>query len=283
MNVREYLYRKSHLKPVFDPVEIPKSLPDPYVVDLSIDALNHFKINHTQTDAVRSLITNADAVVCDNEILAWMAKKYNKGLVVAFPFGFTTARDMPDEKGVRLGLLNQTFEQRVNNEGYRDMLKGLGFEFLVYGEGIDGLDCEPVPDLDAFVSFCDILLLPSLETSNLNSLALPLSAIMAGTIVLYHNRACYSFLDNGSGCFPIEVGHTDAAWGLAIEKLLNNMGKMDTLKGFNRRWSTKVSSRSLDLVNSLQVRLGITKTQVLPEKPKKKKKKKVNTKVSAAE
>ena len=103
-DIREYLYDSSGLTPIFNPTNKPKKITSPVIVDLSFDMTNHTRFYHSKTDAVRLLIANADAVVCENETLVGVARKFTNTIVAPFPFGFCPKADMQNDDGYNFTL-----------------------------------------------------------------------------------------------------------------------------------------------------------------------------------
>jgi hypothetical protein len=110
--IRSLLYEGTKLNPLFNPVEGVEDIPSPLVIDLTRDVTNLTRIYHPNTDAVRELLVKAEAVVCDTEALAGIARKFTKALVVVAPFGFCSRPDIDNE--FTIGLLNHGPERAAS-------------------------------------------------------------------------------------------------------------------------------------------------------------------------
>jgi hypothetical protein len=114
-------------------------------------------------------------------------------------------------------------------------------------------DCEPVEDFEEFAGRCDVLLLPALKDS-INSVTLPLSVMVAGTVVLAANRGGYYGLNPATGVFLMASDRVKP-WKEALRLFESDSLKLERLKEFNMKYARRVSGESLNLISRLEYRL----------------------------
>jgi hypothetical protein len=251
--LRSLLYEGSRLQPVFNPMEAPKELPDPLVIDLTRDVTNYTRLYHTETDTIRELLAKADAVVTDTEKQAAVIRQFTSALTIVCPFGFTTAKDLDNE--LTIGILNYTDEQEMANKTNRKLLKGLNESFLVFGQPLDFENEGEVieDDFDQFAGRCDVLVLPGTRHI-IPSLTMPLSAMMAGTVVLTTNE--YHALNVAAGVFILPTTRKVKPWKNYLKNFEKNIRQLESLKQFNTKYAKRVNSESLALISRLSQRLS---------------------------
>jgi glycosyltransferase involved in cell wall biosynthesis len=203
---------------------------------------------------MRQLIRTADAVVCDTEQMVSIVRRYSGTLAFSAPFGHSRKLSVQNES-IRVGLLNHTADMNLNNFGNRQMLKRLKEIFLIYGEPIDGLECEIALDFDDFAARCDILLLPSIPNS-INSVAYPLSVMYAGAAVLATNIGGYYSLSPASGVQLVDAKASPKTWADAVAYLQRDGRRLDQLKQFNAKFARRVSEESMVKIRKLEVRFS---------------------------
>lgn len=251
--IRQSLYANTGLSPVFNPLHTIEGALTPLVIDLTREVCNHAEMIHPNTNEVRSLISIADAVVCDTTALSSIVKQYTTdALVIDASFGYCAAADFADEKGIRIGLLNHNDDTQMHNDANRPLLKKLKEEFLVFGKPVSGPDCEVVEDFDEFAARCDILLLPSIKNA-INSITLPMSVMAAGTCVVAHNAPGLYNLLTAPGVKLIDISDSSVAtWRNAIKSLYDNRRKFEQAKIFNSRAVRNISADSARRIVRLQ-------------------------------
>ena len=254
--IRSLLYEGSGLSPLFNPMSATEdTVPSPLVVDMTVDIANHGRIYHPNTDEVRALVEQANAVVTDSERMSSIARRYTKGLVVSAPFGFTTVQDR--ETPFTVGLLNYTEEQEMANKILRKFYKALKSPFLVFGKELDWTEKENednrvTDDWELFCGEIDVLLLVG-SSHVVPSFTLPVSAMMAGAVILATNH--YSSLQSASGVFILS-GEQPKLWAGQLQKLESNLRRLDSLKQFNANYARQISRESQALIFKLAKRLS---------------------------
>lgn len=240
--IRRYLYDRSPFLPLYNPVG-DQEVSFPTILDLTWDISCHTGIYHDQIPETRELLSKADAVVCDNPALATVVSRFAKQAVVAsFMFGFCTAQDV-EQDGITVGLLNHNSLMQPVTHDFLKIAKKMKYKTLLFGgETPDNSEqFEVVEDLNAFASRCDVLLLPAFPHT-INSVTIPLSVMMAGTIVVAANEGGYSSLSGATGVSLInrENGNTLAPWKNAMKYL--EQRDFTGLKKFNQNWAKQTAS-----------------------------------------
>lgn len=251
--IRALLYEPSGLKPLFNPIDVPEELPSPLVIDASFDIANHTSINHRNTEAIRSLLHQANAIVVDNERLSVVMKRYAKGFVVNAPFGHSYQRDK--DGAYTLGILNYTEEQQLTNKVLRKFLKTFkAYHIAVFGQPLDWSEKNYThyEDWDAFCSVIDILMLPGSDAI-IPTMTLPLSAMMAKTAVI--TTPHYQTLGSASGVVVMPSLDPDL-WLGWVKRFEENMTRLDGLKAFNAKYASQLSLQSMQAIEKLKAYLS---------------------------
>jgi len=252
--IRSLLYHQTKLKPAFNPMDVPEDMPTPSVIDLTLDVTNTSRIYHPNTEQVREYISYADAIVCDTQAQASIVKMYrqpSKPVIIA-PFGFSPRKDV-DNGEFTVGIMNHEPDDELNNasQSSRKIIEKLGYRYLVYGSPLGEAEEQvTTDDFEDFAARCDVILLTSLRDS-VNDLTLPLSAMLAGSILVAPNNGGYNALRAASGVFFLESNRIKD-WKTLLSSIESQPIKLQTLKDFNVKYARNISSESLSLISRLE-------------------------------
>ncbi|MCP4709972.1 MAG: hypothetical protein GY869_15215 [Planctomycetes bacterium] len=243
MNIRKHLYtNEPQLNVVFNPLEAVE-VEKPYVVDLTIDIGATAK---TQT------LKNADYIVVDNEQFAYVVRKTLPTVKVAvLPFGYCEARPINPDDALKYAILNCDAQTQLNNAVQKRMLRAVCKDTvaLVYGESLEGIECEVIEDFNEFAARADILILPSLDKS-LNSISLPLAVMLAETTVLCNLDRGYYSLSMSAGVFPV-YKRTAKAWKRILSLLERDIHKLRAAQRLGKSFARQKSDESIAALSRL--------------------------------
>lgn len=240
---------------MFDPTQAKhKDIPAPLVVDITYDVTNTTKIYHKNTTTVREMIAKCDLVTTDTQAMCSLVGNYTNGYVFPFQYGMSTVKDSDAlGGGVQVGILNHNADTKSCNLMNINLLKALDRKLLLFGDPIDGLECEVIDELDKFASYCDILVLPG-DPHLLHSITVPVYMMSSETIIVARNVPGYYELQGSAGVQLLDTSSI-AIWKDRIARLESDQRRMISLKASNVKRSEYLSTESLRRLSSVLNRL----------------------------